>query len=84
MSATLRSNATTAANALGVADWIALVLMIVGAINRGLVNAFGLDLVVTIFGDMTTASRAGVRAGRAGGPVRHQHSLGVAPRDRVR
>lgn len=54
---TLRSNATTEVRALGIADWIALVLMIIGAINWGLVGAFNFDLVAAIFGSMTTISR---------------------------
>ena len=42
---------------LAVADWISFVLMIVGAVNWGLVGAFGLDLVALLFGEMTMASR---------------------------
>jgi uncharacterized membrane protein YuzA (DUF378 family) len=57
MSTTLRSNATTRAHTLSVADWIALVLMIVGAINWGLVGAFNFNLVAAILGDQTMASR---------------------------
>jgi uncharacterized membrane protein YuzA (DUF378 family) len=38
-------------------DWIALILMIVGAINWGLVGAFSFDLVATLFGSGTTLSR---------------------------
>ena len=57
MNTTLRSNATTDARALGVVDWIALVLMIVGAINWGLVGAFQFDLVAALLGDMSMASR---------------------------
>ena len=38
-------------------DWIALVLMIVGALNWGLVGAFNFDLVAALFGQMTMASR---------------------------
>jgi len=44
----------TGLNAL---DWIALVLMIIGAINWGLVGVANFDLVAAIFGDRTTASR---------------------------
>jgi uncharacterized membrane protein YuzA (DUF378 family) len=57
MSTTLRSNATVRRPALSVVDWIALVLMIVGAINWGLVGAFHFDLVATLFGDMSMVSR---------------------------
>jgi hypothetical protein len=35
-----------------VLDWIALILVIVGAVNWGLVGLFGLDLVNFIFGSM--------------------------------
>jgi len=38
-------------------DWLALVLVLVGALNWGLVGFFGFDLVAAIFGDMTTWSR---------------------------
>ena len=38
-------------------DKIALVLIIIGAINWGLIGLFGFDLVATIFGDMTVISR---------------------------
>jgi uncharacterized membrane protein YuzA (DUF378 family) len=33
-----------------VLDWIALILVIIGGLNWGLVGLFGLDLVATIFG----------------------------------
>ncbi|MCI8545311.1 MAG: DUF378 domain-containing protein [Bacilli bacterium] len=36
---------------------IALVFTIIGAINWGLVGLFDLDLVATVFGDMTMLSR---------------------------
>jgi uncharacterized membrane protein YuzA (DUF378 family) len=38
-------------------DVIALVLMIVGGLNWGLVGLFNFDLVAALFGDMTTLSR---------------------------
>ena len=40
-----------------VIDKIALVLIIVGAINWGLIALFNFDLVATLFGDMTVLSR---------------------------
>ena len=40
-----------------VIDKIALVLIIIGAINWGLIAIFNFDLVATIFGDMTILSR---------------------------
>ncbi len=39
-------------------DWIALVLMIVGGINWGLIGFFNFDLVASLFGQMTAVSRA--------------------------
>ena len=42
---------------LGAIDWIALILLIVGAINWGLVGTINVDLVAAIFGDRTMAAR---------------------------
>lgn len=39
---------------LNVMDWIALVLVIIGAINWGLIGLFGLNLVNAIFGGAPT------------------------------
>ena len=39
-------------------DWLALVLLIVGGLNWGLVGLFDLDLVATLFGSGSTISRA--------------------------
>lgn len=44
-------------NKLSVLDWIALVLVIVGGLNWGLVGAMNFDLVSTLFGDMSGLSR---------------------------
>ena len=38
-------------------DKIALVLIIVGALNWGLIGIFNFDLVAAIFGDMSVLSR---------------------------
>ena len=38
-------------------DWVAMILLIVGGLNWGLVGILDFDLVSTIFGDMTTISR---------------------------
>ena len=38
-------------------DWIALVLLIVGGINWGLVGLFDFDLVAALFGEMSALSR---------------------------
>ena len=40
-----------------VIDKIALVLIIIGAINWGLIGFFKFDLVATIFGEMSIISR---------------------------
>ncbi|MFA5359514.1 MAG: DUF378 domain-containing protein [Patescibacteria group bacterium] len=42
---------------LNVFDWVALVLVVVGGLNWGLVGLFKFDLVATIFGDMSVLSR---------------------------
>lgn len=42
---------------LTVVDYIALVLVIVGGLNWGLVGIFNFDLVATLFGDMSLLSR---------------------------
>lgn len=44
-------------NKLNALDWIALVLVIVGGLNWGLVGFFKFDLVAAIFGDMSALSR---------------------------
>lgn len=38
-------------------DWIVFVLLIIGGLNWGLVGAFDLDLVATLFGAGTAVSR---------------------------
>jgi hypothetical protein len=38
-------------------DYIALILIIIGAVNWGLVGFFGLDLVAFLFGSMSVLSR---------------------------
>ncbi len=38
-------------------DYVGLVLVIIGAINWGLVGLFKIDLVSLIFGDMSVLSR---------------------------
>lgn len=40
-----------------VIDWIALILLIIGGLNWGLVGLFGFDLVAFILGDMSILSR---------------------------
>ncbi|MDQ3058758.1 MAG: DUF378 domain-containing protein [Pseudomonadota bacterium] len=41
-----------------VLDWIALLLLIIGGLNWGLVGAFEFDLVARLFGEMSWVSRA--------------------------
>ncbi|QEI09337.1 DUF378 domain-containing protein [Pigmentiphaga aceris] len=43
---------------ISVAGWIALILMIVGGLNWGLVGAFRIDLVASLFGPDSGLSRA--------------------------
>jgi uncharacterized membrane protein YuzA (DUF378 family) len=38
-------------------DYIALILVVIGAVNWGLIGFFSFDLVKAIFGDMTVVSR---------------------------
>ena len=38
-------------------DWIAMILLIVGGLNWGLVGFFNFDLVAAIFGSMSAISR---------------------------
>lgn len=38
-------------------DWVALVLLIIGGVNWGLVGLFAFDLVAAIFGSMSAIAR---------------------------
>ena len=42
---------------LNALDWTALILVVVGGLNWGLVGLLNFDLVATIFGDMSMLSR---------------------------
>jgi len=42
---------------MNIVSWIVVVLVIIGALNWGLVGIFNFDLVKTIFGDMSVVSR---------------------------
>ena len=42
---------------LSALDWAALVLLIIGGLNWGLIGLFGFDLVAAIFGTMSVLSR---------------------------
>jgi uncharacterized protein len=48
---------TARVTTLNVVDWIALILVIVGGLNWGLVGAFDFDLVAAIFGAMSAVTR---------------------------
>jgi uncharacterized protein len=47
----------TTARPMSALDWIAMVLLIVGGLNWGLVGLFQFDLVAAIFGEMSLLSR---------------------------
>jgi uncharacterized membrane protein YuzA (DUF378 family) len=42
---------------LNIIDYIALILLVVGGLNWGLIGFFNFDLVAAIFGNMTAISR---------------------------
>ena len=42
---------------MNILDWIAFILVIIGALNWGLVGIFNFDLVATLLGVMSIASR---------------------------
>lgn len=42
---------------MGAVDWIAFILVAIGALNWGLIGIFKWDLVAAIFGDMTSVAR---------------------------
>jgi len=44
-------------NKLNAVDWVALILIIIGGINWGLIGFFKFDLVAGLFGDMAVFSR---------------------------
>ena len=37
---------------LNLLDWIAMILVIIGSVNWGLIGLFDFDIVATLFGDM--------------------------------
>lgn len=43
---------------LNVFDWVALILLMVGGVNWGMIGVFNVDLVSMIFGVMSILSRA--------------------------
>lgn len=50
-------NKSTSANKLSALGWVAMVLLIVGGVNWGLVGLFSFDLVAALFGPMSLVSR---------------------------
>ena len=42
---------------LNILDWIAIILVVIGGLNWGLVGLLNLDLVAAIFGAMSATSR---------------------------
>lgn len=42
---------------LNALDWIAIVLLIIGGLNWGILAIFNVNVVSTIFGDMTIVTR---------------------------
>ncbi len=38
-------------------DWVAVAILTVGGINWGMIGAFNIDLVSSLFGEMTMVSR---------------------------
>ena len=42
---------------MGGLDWVAFILVIVGGLNWGLVGLFQVDVVASVFGDMTSVAR---------------------------
>lgn len=57
MPVTSSSTTPTESRAMSVVGTIALILLIVGGLNWALVGLFEVDLVATLFGDMTPISR---------------------------
>ena len=44
-------------NRMKAAEWIPMLLLIIGGLNWGLVGLFGFDLVARLFGEMSSISR---------------------------
>ena len=50
-----RAAAKSSSRDLSPVDWIAMVLLIVGGLNRGLIGLLGIDLVIMLFGETQLA-----------------------------
>jgi len=57
VSETHRGAVDTGARRMNALDWIAMVLLIIGGLNWGLVGLFNFDLVAALFGEMSALSR---------------------------
>lgn len=53
----LTAHRTSTGSQLSAMDWTAMVLLIVGGINWGLIGFFGFNLVAAIFGEMSVLTR---------------------------
>lgn len=51
------STTSTSTNRMTAVDWIAMVLLIVGGINWGLIGLLNFNLVAAIFGEMSAITR---------------------------
>lgn len=52
-----RAVGAPSSRSMNTVDWIAMILLIVGGVNWGLVGLANLDLVATLFGDGSAVSR---------------------------
>lgn len=52
-----RSHGSLSRSKMNALDWIAMVLLIVGGLNWGLIGLFNMDLVALLFGTQTPLSR---------------------------
>lgn len=46
-----RASSKSSIRTLNAVDWVAMVLLVVGGINWGLIGLFGFDLVIALFGE---------------------------------
>ena len=51
------ASSATSAKRMTAAEWIPMVLLIVGGLNWGLIGLFNFNLVTALFGDMSALSR---------------------------
>lgn len=57
MSTNVQSTRVEASSSLNALDWIAMIILIIGGLNWGLVGLFSFDLIAAIFGSMSVISR---------------------------